>query len=286
MLEHRIGEDLELVMDLRKLSYEDVARGCGVTARTLKRWHAGSGNPDPASLERFYDFAWGQRIELNRIKSQFHREQIEVAGNITLFHGSKTALDGELSLARCSPSNDFGKAFYCGESLEQSALFVADYPKSSLYIAGFDPDGLRCERYVVDQDWMLTIAAFRGRLGEYADHPRVRALVNRVLDADYVVTPIADNRMYEIISMFIDGLATDVVCEHCLSATQLGNQYAFRTDTALGRVRLLERCYLSQGERQSYRARRRSDLGMAEDKVKAARRMFRGQGNYIDELLS
>ena len=38
-----------------------------------------------------------------------------------LFHGSKAGIDGKLSLDKSKKANDFGKGFYCGESLEQSA---------------------------------------------------------------------------------------------------------------------------------------------------------------------
>ena len=279
-------EDIELVKSLRGLSFADVARGCGLGEKTLKRWAAGEGEPNAGSLRAFYDYVFDLGISLNRIKGEFYREQFSAQGKTALFHGSRTSIEGSLSLDKCKPDNDFGRGFYCGESMEQSALFVSNFPNSSLYIAGFDPRNLRCERYAVDQDWMLTIAAFRGRLGEYADHPHIVELVERARAADFVIAPIADNRMYEIISEFIDGLTTDVICEHCLSATQLGNQYVFRSHKAFNNLELVERRYLPQGERQLYSRQRQSDLKAAEDKVKAAKRLFRNEGRYIDELLS
>ena len=285
-LEFAYKDDLELVKHLRGLSYADLALGCGVSEKTVKRWALGSAQPNSQNLAAFYDYAYDAGISLNSIKSQFHRETLESRGKIVLFHGSRTAIQGVLSLERCNPGSDFGRGFYCGESSEQAALFVSGHSDSSLYIAGFDPKRLRCERYVVDQDWMLTIAVFRGRLAEYADHPRVKALVDRVRGADYVIAPIADNRMYEIISEFIDGITTDVVCEHCLAATQLGNQYVFLTSDALANLELVERCFLSRGERRRCSRQRKDDLRAAEDKVKAAKRLYRGEGRYIDELLS
>ena len=286
MIDYQYQHDIEQVRHLRNLSVADIARGCQLSEKTIWRWLNGESVPDRASLETFYDYAYEQRVRLNKIKAQFHQETYGKASRLVLFHGSRSLIDGDLSLDKCKPNSDFGRGFYCGESLEQSAMFVSGIADSSLYIAGFDPRGLKCATYEVDQDWMLTIAAFRGRLGQYADHPRIVALRNRLRNVDYVVAPIADNRMYEQITEFLDGLITDVVCEHCLSATQLGKQYVMISQRALDRVELLERCFLSSGEKRFYSQSRADEVREAEDKVKAAKRQFRGQGSYIDELIS
>ena len=56
---------------------------------------------------------------------------------------------------------------------------------------------------------MLTIAYFRGRLSGYEDHPIIKKLINKLEDIDYLVAPIADNRMFRIIDSFIEGEITD-----------------------------------------------------------------------------
>ena len=140
--------------------------------------------------------------------------------------------------------------FYCGESLEQSAMFVATYPDSSLYMLRFDRSGLVGKEFGVSSDWVLLIAYFRKRLREYADSVVIRELVKQVDGVDYIMAPIADNRMFEIIDQFIDGEITDEQCRHCLSATNLGQQYVFLTEKALRQVRLLERCYLTTAEKE------------------------------------
>lgn len=98
--------------------------------------------------------------------------------------------------------------------------------------AGFDKTGMRELRLGVEQDWMLMIAFFRGKLTAYENHPMIRRILNRLNGIDYVVAPIADNRMFQIIDSFIEGEITDVQCQHCLSATNLGNQYVFLTQRA------------------------------------------------------
>ena len=104
-------------------------------------------------------------------------------------------------------------------------------------------------------------------------------------DVDYIVAPIADNRMFEIIDQFIDGEITDIQCQHCLSATNLGNQYVFISEKALNQVEILERCYLANAEKEAYLTARQEGYEMNRDKVKVARRQYRDQGNYIEDIL-
>jgi hypothetical protein len=138
----------------------------------------------------------------------------------------------------------------------------------------------------VDREWMLTIAYFRGRLEDYKDAKIVQNLVDSTRGIDYIVAPIADNRMFEIIDSFIDGEITDVQCQHCLSATNLGMQYVFVSERALSQITLLEKCYLTDLEKEAYLTSRQESFKMNLDKVKLARKQYRNQGDYIEDILS
>lgn len=114
----------------------------------------------------------------------------------------------------------------------------------------------------------------------------VKKLVEQSRDCDYIIAPIADNRMFQIIHSFIFGEITDEQCKHCLAATNLGSQYVFLNEKAVNQVRLIERCYISENEKEYYKNRRSSDAKPGEDKVRLARIQYRGKGKYIDEILS
>lgn len=49
---------------------------------------------------------------------------------------------------------------------------------------------------------MMTIAYYRGSLDEYKEHQRVVQLIEQSGDCDYIIAPIADNRMFPIINSF------------------------------------------------------------------------------------
>ena len=164
-------------------------------------------------------------------------------------------------------------------------MFVATYPASSLYMLRFRRSGLSGKEFGVSRDWMLLIAYFRERLGAYAGSGVIRELVKQIEGVDYIVAPIADNRMFEIIDQFIDGEITDEQCRHCLSATNLGKQYVFVTEKALQQAELLERCFLTREEKEFYLFSRQASYEMNRDKVKVARRQYRNVGKYIEEMM-
>lgn len=276
--------DIEIVMELLDITAKDLADNIGVTPTTISRWRKREEQVSSSNLNAFYNFAFRKGIRLNKIKEQLFKEDCG-RNSIILFHGAKTYIDGRISIEKSKRTNDFGRGFYCGESLEQSAMFVANYPESSLYILEFDKTDLSYTQLNVDRDWMLLIAYFRNKLNDYAKHPVILDLLSKLEGVDYIVAPIADNRMFEIIDSFIDGEITDVQCQHCLSATNLGNQYVFVTDKALSQLQILRHCYLASDEKSYYLSYKQEESRVGNDKVKVARKKCRGQGEYIEDIL-
>ena len=276
--------DIEIVMELLDITAKDLADNIGVTPTTISRWRKREEQVSSSNLNAFYNFAFGKGIRLNKITEQLFKEDCG-RNSIILFHGAKTYIDGRISIEKSKSTNDFGRGFYCGESLEQSAMFVANYPESSLYILEFDKTDLSYTQLNVDRDWMLLIAYFRNKLNDYAKHPVILDLLSKLEGVDYIVAPIADNRMFEIIDSFIDGEITDVQCQHCLSATNLGNQYVFVTDKALSQLQILRHCYLASDEKSYYLSYKQEESRVGNDKVKVARKKYRGKGEYIEDIL-
>ena len=284
-MDYNIVQDIETVLELRDLSLVDLARELEVSRMTLNNWTEGKTAISHSNIERFYKYAFDSGIRLNKIKEQFYREETKSKASHILFHGSKNGLNGPIRLHVGGKNNDFGSGFYCGESLEQSVMFVSSYPESSLYMLRFNHSGLKKKEYSVSREWMIMIAYFRGRLDNKKPIGMVEKELKQIQSADYIVAPIADNRMFEIIDQFMDGEITDVQCQHCLSATNLGMQYVFRTEKALKKVDVLERCFLTEGEKEMYIKARRDSYEMNRDKVKLARRNYRNKGKYIEEIL-
>lgn len=280
-----IIQDIESVMEITGFTMEELANELGVSRITVSNWIHNKNIISEKNMNQFYDYVFKKGILLNKIKEQFYREDMVKDNEILLFHGAKTMIEGKLSLKYNKKINDFGNGFYCGESLEQSAMFVATYNKSSLYMLKFKSSDLKFKEYHVDRNWMLTIAYYRGKLNNYADTATVKKLIGETQGIDYIIAPIADNRMFEIIDSFVDGEITDVQCQHCLSATNLGKQYVFISQDALNNITLLERCFLTNTEKEKYLQSRQDGFKMNMDKIKLARKQYRNKGKYIEEIL-
>ena len=282
-VDYNFAKDLRAVREILGLSQAELAAQLGVEQVTISRNELGKTTPSDKLMERVYAFAFQKKIQLNRLKEMLWTENLGKQYKL-LFHGAKSAIAGELSVRAGRTNNDFGQGFYTGERYDQAISFVSGFDRSSVYLLSFVDVGLKCRQYEVDQNWMMTIAYYRGTLDKYRDHPAVRKLKQDSRDCDYIIAPIADNRMFQIINSFIDGEITDEQCKHCLAATNLGKQYVFRSEKAVNNRRLLERSYLSKSEKNYYLARKEKEAKLGEDKVKISRIQYRGKGKYIDEL--
>ena len=266
------------------LSQSEFANQLGVERVTISRSELGKTEPAPKLLESVYAYSFNKKIKINKLKEMFWRDDLGNNSKL-LFHGAKGEIIGDIDVHHGRDNNDFGQGFYTGESYEQAISFVSGFDNSSVYYLSFDDKDLKCKRYEVDQEWMMTIAYYRGTLDEYKNHPKIQALVKESRDCDYIIAPIADNRMFQIINSFIAGELTDEQCKHCLAATNLGMQYIFISEKAASQVKIMERCYISANEREYYKDIRLDESKLGDDKVKLAKRQYRGQGRYIDEIL-
>ena len=66
----------------------------------------------------------------------------------------------------------------------------------------------------------------------------------------------------------------------------MGFQYVFISEQSIKQLKLVERCYISNNEKEYYKNIRTEDTKLGDDKVKLAKRQYRGKGKYIDEILS
>ena len=284
-MDYSFKQDLKAIREILELTQMELAEQLGVEQKTISRNEVGKNEPTSKLLEQVYAYAFERNIKLNKLKEMLWIDNLE-SGHKLLFHGAKSIIEGELNVHTGRVNNDFGQGFYAGESYEQAISFISGFEKSSVYFLDFNHEKLKCKKYDVNQEWMMTIAYYRGVLEPYESHPIVKRIIAESRDCDYIIAPIADNRMFQIINSFIEGEITDEQCKHCLAATHLGSQYVFISDRAIEQVKLIERSYISNSEKEYYKNIRAEDTKLGDDKVKLAKRQYRGKGKYIDEILS
>lgn len=283
-MEYKIADDLKAIRTILEITQRELSEQLGVEQESISRLEQNNAEPSVQLLESIYTFAFDHKIQLNRVKEMLWKERLKENHKL-LFHGAKDNISGKIQVNVGRINNDLGQGFYTGEKYEQAVSFVSGYKNSSVYYFDFDDQNLKCKEYHVDQEWMLTIAYYRGALEKYSNSSLLKELIASSRKCDYIIAPIADNRMFSIINSFIRGEITDEQCKHCLAATSLGNQYVFINDLAASKLQMVEKVYLCEKEKQYYQEMRSNDAKLGEDKVMLARIEYRGKGKYIDEIL-
>ncbi|MDD7618865.1 MAG: DUF3990 domain-containing protein [Bacillales bacterium] len=279
----KLNREIAILRSLLRLTQTELAKELDVSFETVNRWENGKHEAEEENAEKVYAYAFRKGIRLNEIYEQFFKEE-EKEGTRILFHGSKGEITFPLDLEHSRKNNDFGPGFYMGESLKQAAAYIANSSSHRVYVFQVRLRSLRAVSFRVDREWMLAIAYFRGWIPEYAEKPILRDIIAKVEESDIVIAPIADNRMFDIISEFVRGEITDAQCEHALAATNLGMQIVARTEKALDAIEFVNLCYLSKPEKEATLTERLKMHALSQDKGKAARIEYRGKGRYIDEL--
>lgn len=275
---YTIRKDLDFVLSSEDISTLDMSENLKISRKTIEDVIK-NGKAANDTCEKIYSYIYGSKYRINSVKEELAKEKYHTV----LFHGSKQGLS-EVNIEQSRGNCDFGKGFYLGETYNQAISFVCQVEGSSVYSFQYSLKNLKVKKFECDLDWMIAICYYRGKLGMYTSNPMVSKVISEVESADVVIAPIADNRMFYIMTQFTDGEINADVALHSLSASKLGLQYVFKTDKALSKLKPLERYFLCEPERKDC-VKRLDERGYEIDtKLKLAKREFR-TGLYIEELL-
>ena len=201
--------------------------------------------PTKEQLENIYNFAYNKGLYLNEIAWQDALDFYRKPGVEVVSHGARTYIKGAIRLDVSGDSNDFSDGFYMGQNISQGGMFVCDEPNSK----------------------------------------RVQKIAEKVNNCDYVLAPIADNKMFEVIDAFSDREITDLQCLYALSATHLGYQYVLKTPECLNHVDIREHMYFCSVEKSLYNKQSDVETNTSMNKALLAKKKYAGEGKYIDEIL-
>lgn len=284
-MDYNFDKDFKAIRDVLDISQKEFAKVLDTEQKTISNIESKDSYPSKTIVESAFTYAFKKDVKINKLKELLCRDNLSHDEKL-LFHGSKSEIKGDIDVNFGRGNNDFGQGFYTGESYEQAVSFISSYDDPSVYFMSFDDSDLKCKRYSVDREWMMTIAYYRETLDKYENHPLIKKIIKESRNCDYIIAPITDNKMFETINEFIEGNLTDEQCKHCLAATNLGMQYVFLTEKAASRLKIVERCYVCDKEREHYKKLKEDYRKLGNDKVKLAKAQYRGVGKYIDEVLA
>ena len=275
---YKVREDIGFLIEAEKINVLELSEATGISRTTLNAIEKRGSAADEV-CEKLYAYIYKRKYRINSVKEELIREKY---GNV-LFHGSKNGLS-DITVSGSRNNCDFGNGFYLGETYKQALSFVYEYDRASVYSFIFSLEELRCVEFDCSLDWMLAICYFRGTIKKYAGSEMVQKVINRIKEADVIIAPIADNKMFYVMSQFAEGEINADAAIHSLSASRLGLQYIIKTERALNNLIPIERYYLSVPEREDCRSALIERGYEIDTKLKLAKREFKN-GLYIEELL-
>lgn len=285
MKNYDVANDLKRIRLFFDKSQVSFANEIGMSKSNVLRIENGSVFPRGMTLESIYSYSYENGLDLNKEKARFFEE--DKGQRILLFHGARGEIVGEVDNKHSVSPNDFGNGFYLGESLKQASTWVASSLNPSVYCFYFErKKDLSFLDFQVGRTWMYAILYYRGAFKGKAVPKEVQKIVDEVEAADYLLAPIADNRMYEILGRFMSKEITDEACLHALSMTDLGRQCVLKSQKAIDCLEAIDRLYLCKKERKDYLLLREQEGQESSNKVKMSLIEYRRKGKFIDELFA
>lgn len=277
-LNYNIKNDLEFLLESKQISIIDLASKLNISRATIDEILKYNRCGDDI-CEKIYSFMYQNNYRLNITKEEILKEKTK---NV-LFHGSKDGLS-QISISSSRKNCDFGQGFYLGESYNQALSFICEKENSSIYSFSYNPKDLIIKEFNTDLDWMLVICYYRGTIDEYKENPIIKKLIKKVETADIIIAPIADNKMFYIMSQFTLGEINADVALHSLSASSLGRQFVFRTENAINNLIPFEKYFISSLEKEECKKKMNQRAYEIDTKLKLAKREFKN-GLFIEEIL-
>lgn len=276
-LNFNLLNDISFVSETEDIDLEDFVKITGISKNTVYEIRKNN-NISREVHEKFYSFAYKRGYRFNLVKEQILKE----INKIVLFHGSKDGMN-EIKCDGSRLNCDFGSGFYLGENYKNALSFVSDFENSCVYSFLFSSENLEVLEFRCDLEWMLAICYFRGQLKEYENSEILKNILKKISKADLIIAPIADNRMFYIMSLFTNGEINVDVAINCLHASNLGKQYVIKTEKALKNLIPVEKNYVPGIEKEDSKKELFDRAMVIDNQLNEAKRKFRN-GRFIEEI--
>ena len=270
------------------MTQAEFASHAGVSADAVFHWEDGSSTPGREEQSAIYSLCKENAVSvydmtLKKISDAAQEIRLN-AGQILLYHGSKSGITGPIA-PKSRPQCDFGKGFYMGTNPEQALTLICDYEQSKFYIVSFDTQQLTGLDVPADINWAMLVAYYRGRMEKIRGTPFYNRYRDMANGKDFVIGNIADDRMYYVIDNFFIGNITDAALVHSLSALQLGKQYVAISQRGCSAVRIEREISISYLERLFLKDTAETNRTIGISSANEICRNYRREGLFFDEIL-
>lgn len=206
--------------------------------------------------------------------------------DIILSHGSRQGIKGNIqpiSRIHC----DFGAGFYMGTNSNQVSSLVANEKNPVFYKMKVSLSQFPENRILLLDgiEWAYYVAYNRGKFEDLKNTKFYNQQSALATDKDFIVGPIADDNMNEVMKMFMDAQITDVAMCECIKAINYGTQYVAKTERGCSAIEVVESIPISKEERKRFIEYSRDKRKDSDSIVAGIIRQNRRNGLFLDEVM-
>lgn len=238
----QLSKVLKYIREQVDKSYEELSEDLGFD------WKKAENNEIIISEEQARDTYANIPLDKNDLCEALFRT------NKGFFHGSKNGIKGDVSICKGRDRIDFGRGFYVGDNILQVATSCAAAEKPVIYRCSIDFNKLHTYKFSSSENWALYIAVNRHVISINTNKKLYDYYLNFCDGYDLVVGPIADDSLLASFYKYCDVNSTltlgDLV--RVLTMVKLGNQYVFKTEKSLKRLKLEESVELIGNDKQIF----------------------------------
>ncbi len=204
-----------------------------------------------------------------------------------LYHGSRGGIIGPI-VPRSRPGTDFGEGFYMGTDPMQTKGLVAAEAQPVSYALSVDFSHVsHSQVLVLDRyEWIFTILHFRRTCRPFNGSVIDETMGKLTRGFDFIMGPIADDRMNEAVRRFAANELTDEGLFACLSRVRYGTQIVAKTESACRRIEVVAEQIMYEDELDDILEYQRKQRMQARGIVSRIQEEFKGRGRYLSELIA
>ena len=165
--------------------------------------------------------------------------------NDNYYHGSDSIIK-KPDLKHSRDNIDFNKGFYLTNSIYQAHKWACQRKNtqntSITNIYRLDFTNLNVKHFDLDLDWLEYVVANRTRTNTPKSYK----------EFDIIIGPIADDKLFDTINMYQDGLLSAENALKIMNCMDYGEQIVLKTDKALENITFLSYKELKGLEKQNY----------------------------------
>lgn len=206
-----------------------------------------------------------------------------------LYHASTLEIkkpQWDFALANDNNLSDFGVGFYLGTDAEQPLKLLCSSENVILNVYELDETGLKILNLALDAEWLLAVAFHRRNFAKKtAIHGLRDAYRKKVAEPDVICGPIANDRMFSTIQLFIDSIITDTVTLASMNVMNYSSQYVLKSNNACNNLTFLESTQKSKKDIEHYRNLVLQERSQMDEKLEQIREDYSGSGRLFRQIV-